>query len=458
VTLRPGSAAGDEVFLGAPSDAQLTDQLLSPVWGPKRRSWLVAFVLTAIGSLVLFSLVAWTFYEGVGLWGVNIPVAWGFAITNFVWWIGIGHAGTFISAILLLFEQRWRTSINRFAEAMTLFAVVQAGIFPLIHLGRPWFFYFLVPYPATMRIWPNFRSALPWDFAAVSTYFTVSLLFWYVGLIPDLAAVRDRAPTRMQRLIYGTFALGWRGSARDQRHYRVVYGLLGGLATPLVLSVHSVVSSDFASTILPGWHSTIFPPYFVAGAIFSGFCMVVTLMIPIRRAYHLENVITDKHIENVCKMILTTGLVVAYSYACELYLAWYSGESYEMWTMLKGLPFGPNGWTAWYTLLGNVLLPQLFWSRRVRRSPLVVWVVTIFINIAMWTERFAIITLSLQEDFLPSSWQAYHPTAVDWGILLGTLFFFAFLFLLFLRFVPFVPLTEVKELKAQVLAGRKEAA
>jgi len=445
-------AAPEPVFIGNPTDAALTDQLLSPVWGPKRRTWLIAFAFTGAGTLMLFSLVFWTFYRGIGLWGVNIPVGWAFAITNFVWWIGIGHAGTFISAILLLFEQKWRTSINRFAEAMTLFAVAQAGIFPLIHLGRPWFSYYLIPYPSTMKVWPNFKSALPWDFAAVATYFTVSLLFWYVGLLPDLASLRDRAPTRTQRILYGIFSLGWRGSARDYRHYRIAYGLLGGLATPLVLSVHSVVSSDFASTILPGWHSTIFPPYFVAGAIFSGFCMVITLMLPIRRIYKLQNVITQKHVENVCKMILATGLIVQYSYICEWYLAWYSGEEYEMWTMLRGLPFGPHAWTFWYTMFANVLLPQLFWFRRVRRFEAAVWVISIFINIGMWTERFSIIVLSLQQDFLPSSWRAYHPTAVDWGITFGTGFFFAFLFLLFLRFVPFVPLAEVKELKHELAA------
>jgi molybdopterin-containing oxidoreductase family membrane subunit len=442
--------SADVVFVGNPSDDELTDQLLTPVWGPKRPTWRAAFLVTGAGTLMLLGLITYTFYEGIGVWGVNIPVAWAFAITNFVWWIGIGHAGTFISAILLLFEQKWRTSINRFAEAMTLFAVIQAGLFPLIHLGRPWFAYWLAPYPATMRLWPNFKSALPWDMAAVATYFTVSLLFWYLGLVPDLAAVRDRAPARWQRYVYGIFALGWRGSARDQQHYRVAYGLLGGLATPLVLSVHSVVSSDFAITILPGWHSTIFPPYFVAGAIFSGFCMVATLMIPIRRVYGLQNVITTKHVENVCKMILTTGLIVDYSYFCEWYLAWYGGEPTEIWTMFRGLPSGHNGWAFAYTIFSNVILVQVFWSKRARTSELFVWVVTLFINVGMWTERFSIIALSLQEDFLPSSWYPFHPSPVDWGLLLGTLSFFALLFLLFLRFVPFVPLTELKELKAEL--------
>ncbi|MCA1662948.1 MAG: polysulfide reductase NrfD, partial [Myxococcales bacterium] len=408
-------AAREPVFIGKPGNAELTDQLLTPVWGPKSRAWLPALALTGGGTLVLVGLIFWTFWTGIGLWGNNIPVAWAFAITSFVWWIGIGHAGTFISAILLLFEQRWRTSINRFAEAMTLFAVVQAGIYPLIHLGRPWFFYWLAPYPSTMKVWPNFKSALPWDMAAVSTYLIVSILFWYMGLVPDLAAARDRAPTRARRIVYGIFALGWRGSARHQRHYRMSYGLLAGLATPLVLSVHSVVSCDFAITILPGWHSTIFPPYFVAGAIFSGFCMVVTLMVPIRRIYRLENVITLRHLDNVCKMILLTGILVQYSYFCEFYLAYYSGETYEMGTMFHSLGRATNSWTFWYTMFTNVVLVQLFWSRRVRQSPLTAFVVTLAINAGMWTESFSIIALSLQRDFLPSAWFPFHPSPVDWG-------------------------------------------
>ncbi len=440
----------EPVFIGRPTDAELTDRLLEPIWGPKRRTWWLAFLLTGAGAIMFFALLLYTAWVGIGTWGNNIPVAWAYGITDFVWWIGIGHAGTFISAILLLFEQKWRTSINRFAEAMTLFAVVQAGLFPLIHLGRPWFFYWLIPYPSTMRVWPNFKSALPWDVAAVFTYFTISLLFWYVGLVPDLATLRDRAPTRAQRIFYGIFALGWRGSARHYRHYRLVYGLLAGLATPLVLSVHSVVSSDFAITILPGWHSTIFPPYFVAGAIFSGFCMVLTLMIPIRQVFKLENVITLKHVENVCKMILATGLIVQYSYLCEWFLAWYSGDPYEMWAMLRSLPTGPNAWAFWYTMFANVLLPQFFWSKRVRTNLVFCFVLSLAINAGMWTERFSIIAMSLQQDFLPSAWRAFHPSGVDWGLLLGSICFFSFLFLLFLRYVPFVPLSEVKELKHEL--------
>jgi molybdopterin-containing oxidoreductase family membrane subunit len=301
-----------------------------------------------------------------------------------------------------------------------------------------------------MGVWPNFKSALPWDMAAVFTYFTVSLLFWYIGLLPDLATARDRAPTRARSLVYGLFALGWRGSVRHMRHYRLVYGLFAGVATPLVLSVHSVVSSDFATTVLPGWHSTIFPPYFVAGAIFSGFCMVATLMIPLRHVYRLTDVITDRHVDNVCKMILATGLIVAYSYGCEFYLAWYSGDPYERWAMLAALGRGPHRWAFWYTVVANVGLTQLFWWRRARRSEAMILVLTAAINVGMWTERFSIIVLSLQQDFLPSSWATYHPTAVDWGITFGCGFFFLFLFLLFIRYVPFVPLAEMKELKHQL--------
>ncbi|HZS37046.1 MAG TPA: NrfD/PsrC family molybdoenzyme membrane anchor subunit [Polyangia bacterium] len=428
--------------------------MLEVVWRPWTNRLRLALAVTALGTVWMLVAITVTVVRGIGTWGNNIPVGWAFGITNFVWWIGIGHAGTFISAILLLFEQKWRTSINRFAEAMTLFAVVQAGLFPLLHLGRPWFAYWLIPYPSTMGVWPNFKSALPWDVAAVATYFTVSLLFWYLGLIPDLATLRDRAPRRWQRIVYGVFSLGWRGSARHFRHYRLVYGLLAGLATPLVLSVHSVVSSDFAITILPGWHSTIFPPYFVAGAIFSGFCMVLTLMIPLRRVFKLENVITRKHVDNVCKMILLTGIIVDYSYLVEWFISWYSGEQADMWTMLRGLPAGPNAWAFWYTIFSNVVLVQLFWFPQVRSRVLVIWILSLAINLGMWTERFSIIVMSLQQDFLPSSWAAFHPTITDFGLLFGSLSFFAFLFLLFLRYVPFIPLAELKELKSELERGK----
>ncbi|HEX2571285.1 MAG TPA: NrfD/PsrC family molybdoenzyme membrane anchor subunit [Polyangia bacterium] len=442
--------ASDPVLLGRPSDAELNDQLLSPMWRPKSRVWLPALALTGLGTLLLLVSVTYTVTTGIGVWGNNIPVAWAFGIINFVWWIGIGHAGTFISAILLLLEQRWRTSINRFAEAMTLFAVLQAALFPILHLGRPWFAYWVVPYPSTMRVWPQFKSALPWDAAAIATYGTVSLLFWYLGLVPDLASLRDRSPRKWQRIVYGVLSLGWRGSARHYRHYRIAYGLLAGLATPLVVSVHSIVSSDFAITLLPGWHSTIFPPYFVAGAIFSGFAMVMTLLVPVRRLFGFENVITTRHLDNIAKLTLVTGLIVAYSYLCEFFLAWYSGEHAEMHTMLHTFTRGPNSWVFWLSLFCNVVVPQLYWSRMARTTPLIAWFISIFINVGMWGERFSIIVLSLEEDFLPSSWHSYSPTWVDGSILVGTICFFGFLFVLFLRFVPFVPVTEVKELKHEL--------
>ncbi|HKU44531.1 MAG TPA: NrfD/PsrC family molybdoenzyme membrane anchor subunit, partial [Polyangiales bacterium] len=423
------SAAATPVLLGRPSDAELSDQLVRHVSrAPSKGYWLL-LLFTGAGTSGLLALITYTFAEGIGLWGNNIPVAWAFGIINFVWWIGIGHAGTFISAILLLLEQSWRTSINRFAEAMTLFAVVQAGMFPVLHLGRPWFAYWLVPYPATMQVWPQFRSALPWDFAAVSTYLTVSFLFWYLGLIPDLAVVRDRAPSKLRRVIYGIFSLGWRGSARNFNHYRIAYGLLAGLATPLVVSVHSVVSSDFAITLVPGWHSTLFPPYFVAGAIFSGFAMVQTLLVPARKLFHMENVITERHLDNIAKLTLVTGLVVAFSYACEFFVAWYSGEAPELYTYFRGYTRGPNAGVFWTAIVCNVLVPQLYWFPRVRRHPVLTWIVAVLVNVGMWSERFFLIVMSLQREYTVSAWRAYSPTWVDWGLFGGTLCFFLFLFL-----------------------------
>jgi Ni/Fe-hydrogenase subunit HybB-like protein len=441
---------GAAVIVGSATDAELSDQLTAHIGRQPGRAYYLLLTLSAAGTVWLFSLVAYTFLEGIGVWGNNIPVGWAFGIINFVWWIGIGHAGTFISAVLLLLEQSWRTSINRFAEAMTLFAVIQALLFPLIHLGRPWSAYWLAPYPATMQLWPQFRSALPWDFAAVSTYFTVSLVFWYLGLIPDLAVVRDRASTRGKRIVYGIFALGWRGSVRHLNHYRIAYGLLAGLATPLVVSVHSVVSSDFAITILPGWHSTLFPPYFVAGAIFSGFAMVQTLIIPTRRIYHLENVITKRHIDNIAKLTLVTGLVVDFSYACEFFVAWYSGDATELYTYFQSFAHGPNNGIFWTAIVCNVLVPQLYWFPRVRTTLALTWIVAVLVNVGMWSERFFLIVMSLQRDYVVSAWHAYSPTWVDWGILVGTLGFFSFCFLLFLRFIPFVPIMEVKELAAHI--------
>lgn len=437
------------------SFAEITDELLDKVVRPPR--WMTpALLLTSGGTLLLFVTMFYTFTTGIGTWGNNIPVAWAFAITNFVWWIGIGHAGTFISAFLLLLEQKWRTSINRFAEAMTLFAVIQAGLFPLLHLGRPWFFYWLFPYPSTMTVWPQFRSAITWDVAAVATYFIVSLLFWYLGLIPDLASMRDRARSLRRRRVYAIFALGWYGSAQNWHRWRVAYGLLGGLATPLVVSVHSIVSSDFATTQLPGWHSAIFPPYFVAGAIYSGFAMVVTLIIPARRLYRLEKLITVRHLDAMAKMILVTGLMVTYSYIAESWTAWYSNDKFEMYTHLVARPKGPYAFVWWTVLACNCVTPQIFWWRRARQSALLVWLASIAIQVGMWSERFMLIVTSLAQDFLPSSWQIFRPTLIDAGLLVGTMSFFLFLFLLFLRFVPFVPIFEVKELRYDLAKEAQE--
>ncbi|MFT3764303.1 MAG: polysulfide reductase NrfD [Minicystis sp.] len=431
----------------APTDDALSRQLLEPLWKPRSKvGWLLAFGI-ALGLTGLLGIaVTYTVLTGIGVWGNNIPVAWAFAITNFVWWIGIGHAGTFISAILLLLEQKWRTSINRFAEAMTLFAVMQAMLFPLLHLGRPWFAYWIFPYPATMQVWPQFRSALPWDAAAIGTYFTVSFLFWYTGMVPDLATLRDHAKGRVRRFVYGLMALGWHGSARHFRHYRVLYGLLGGLATPLVLSVHSIVSTDFAEAQLPGWHSTIFPPFFVAGAIFSGFAMVLTLLIPFRRIYGFHNVVTERHLDDLGKMTLVTGWVVILSYLIENFLAWYSGSPYEFHQFFHTRPRGPNSGVFWTQQICNVVLPQLLWSKRVRTSPIMLWILSIFINVGMWSERFSLIVQSLEQDFLPSAWKGYSPTWVDWSLLAGTGGFFMLLFLGFMRLLPFIPVAEVKEL------------
>jgi molybdopterin-containing oxidoreductase family membrane subunit len=441
---------GADLVVPRTDDATLTDELLGNVWTPRRGPYRAALGLAAAGTVVLVGAIAATVTTGIGLWGNNIPVGWGFGIINFVWWIGIGHAGTFISAILLLLEQRWRTSINRFAEAMTLFAVVQAGLYPLLHLGRPWFAYWLVPYPATMGTWPQWKSALPWDAAAIATYFTVSLLFFYVGLVPDLAAVRDRAPERWRRRLYGVLALGWRGSARDLAHYRVVYGLLAGLSTPLVVSVHSIVSSDFAITLLPGWHSTIFPPFFVAGAILSGFGMVLTLVIPARRVFRMERVITERHLENLAKLTLVTAWIVTYAYVVELFVAWYGGDPFEGYQFFVERVRGPGAAVTFAMFFCNAIAPQVLWSRRMRRNEAVLFVVSILVNVGMWAERFVIIVHGLQRDFLPSSFGAFRPTLTDVALFGGTMSFFALLFMGFLRLFPFVPLAEVKELSAEL--------
>ncbi|HEX3772978.1 MAG TPA: NrfD/PsrC family molybdoenzyme membrane anchor subunit [Polyangiaceae bacterium] len=448
------SPAADELALlpKSQSDLALTQELLDCVLKPP--AWLDrAIVVTGLGSGVLVAAVIYTLITGIGVWGNNIPVAWAFGITNFVWWIGIGHAGTFISAFLLLLEQKWRTSINRFAEAMTLFAVMQAGLFPLLHMGRAWFFYWLVPYPSTMKVWPQFRSSLTWDVAAVSTYFTVSLLFWYLGLIPDLAALRDYAKEPWRRRIYGIFALGWHGSAATWRRHRIAYGVLAGIAAPLVVSVHSIVSMDFAIGLLPGWHSTIFPPYFVAGAIYSGFALVLTLMIPARRLYRLEHVITRDHLEKMGKMLLVTGSIVTYAYAVEIYSAWAGGDAFDRHMLLHVRPHGPIAPIFWTVIVCNCGSPLVLWSRRVRMSARGLFVVSLAIQLGMWLERFLLIVSSESADFLPSSAHYYHPSFTDGALLCGTLSFFTFLFCLFLRFVPFIPLSELKALEFE-LRGR----
>lgn len=438
-----------KLLLTRASDALLTQRLLRPIW-EGGASWWIAFAITGAGSIFFVSALLYTALTGIGTWGNNIPVAWAFAITNFVWWIGIGHAGTFISAILLLFEQNWRNSINRLAEAMTLFAIINAAAFPVIHLGRPWYGYWIFPYPATMKVWPNFRSALPWDAAAISTYFTVSLMFWYVGLLPDFASARDSAPTLAKRRIYGVFALGWRGAATSWKNWQLAYLILGGLAAPLVLSVHSVVSLDFAITQLPGWHSTIFPPYFVSGAIYSGFAMVLTLMLPMRRIFAVKDIITTRHLDAMAKLILVTGSVVYYTYAVETFLAWYSGNEFEAAMLIRLRLTGPYAWAVWLTFAINFIAPNLMWFRVFRQNAILLWIVSIFINIAMWFERFFIIVGSLATDFLPSSWHLYKPTFIDGSIFLGTFFLFLFLFLLFVRFVPFIPIAEVKEIRHEL--------
>jgi len=445
VTTATAPPSGPPPVIGAPHTyTSVTDKIAGIVLTQRTgRGWLFGFML-GLALLGLLALaVTMLLYLGIGIWGVNVPVAWGFAITNFVWWIGIGHAGTLISAILLLLRQEWRQSINRFAEAMTIFAVMCAGLFPILHLGRPQFFYWLTPYPNTMSLWPQFRSPLVWDVFAVSTYFTISLMFWYVGLIPDLATLRDRSQSRIGRVAYGVFALGWRGSARHWQRYEVAYLLLAGLATPLVVSVHTVVSFDFSVAQLPGWHSTIFPPYFVAGAIFSGFAMVIVLAIPLRAAYGLQDLITERHLQNMAKILLVTGLIVAYGYFMEGFMAWYSGNRFERYVQLNRI-VGPYGPAYLGCLLCNVAVPQLLWLQRVRRSAVALFVIAVFVNIGMWLERFVIVVESLHRDFLPSSWGMYYPTIWDVATFLGTLGLFSTLFFLFIRFMPMISIFEMR--------------
>src|SRR5947208_181205 len=422
----------------------VTDKISSIVLTrPTSNGWFVGFGIAFLITMGLLYSVGYLFVRGVGIWGVNIPVGWGFAIVNFVWWIGIGHAGTLISAILLLLRQSWRNSINRFAEAMTLFAVACAGMFPVLHLGRPWLAYWLFPYPNTMKVWPQFRSPLVWDVFAVSTYATISLLFWFIGLIPDLATLRDRSENRAAQIVYGMLAMGWRGSARHWARYETAYLLLAGLATPLVLSVHTVVSFDFAIGIVPGWHTTIFPPYFVAGAIYSGFAMVLMLAIPIRKFYGLEDFITDRHLNNSAKVMLATGLIVAYGYTVEAFMAWYGGDKYEGFMILNRFT-GPYAPAYWLLLMCNVVTPQLLWFKSVRTNVMVLFVISLIVNVGMWLERFVIIVTSLHRDFLPSSWGLYSPTFRDWSTFVATIGLSLSLLFLFLRFLPMIPTFEIR--------------
>jgi molybdopterin-containing oxidoreductase family membrane subunit len=424
--------------------ATVTDKISAVVLTQKTpRSWIVGFAIAFLLVMVLLDGIVYLLARGIGIWGVNIPVAWGFAIINFVWWIGIGHAGTLISAILLLLNQTWRQSINRFAEAMTLFAVACAGLYPILHLGRPWLAYWLFPYPNTMSMWPNFRSPLIWDVFAVSTYATVSLLFWYVGLIPDLATLRDRSTSRAGRIVYGIMAMGWRGSGRHWHEFEIGSLLLAGLATPLVVSVHTIVSFDFAVGIVPGWHATIFPPYFVAGAVYGGFAMVLTLAIPLRRIYGLQDFVTTQHLNYMGRVMLATGLFVAYGYTVEAFMAWYSGSPYEQYMIIDRMTGGYAPF-YWLLLAANVVIPQLLWFRRVRTNELALFGIAMSINIGMWLERFQIVVQSLHRDFMPSSWGWYTPTEWDVAMFAGTIGLFLTLFLLFIRFLPMISIFEVR--------------
>ncbi len=412
------------------------------------RAWYIAISITGAFVLALGVMLGYLFFTGIGVWGNNQPVGWAWDITNFVFWIGIGHAGTLISAILFLLRQRWRTSINRFAEAMTLFAVACAGLYPLVHVGRPWRAYWLFPVPnPALDLWQNFRSPLLWDVFAVSTYGTVSLLFWYVGMIPDLATLRDRATSNARRIVFGLLSLGWRGSARHWKHYEMAYLILAGLSTPLVVSVHTIVSFDFAVSVIPGWHTTIFPPYFVAGAVFSGFAMVVTLMVVARQVFGLQHLVTLKHLDNMCKVMLATGSIVGYAYAVEFFTAFFSGNPYERFVFLNRAT-GPYAWAVWIMFTSNVVAPQLFWFKRFRQSIPAMFVISIVINIGMWFERFVIIVTSLHRDFLPSSWGYFRPTFVDVLTFAGSIGLFLTLFLLFVRFLPMIAMSEVKGMMA----------
>jgi Ni/Fe-hydrogenase subunit HybB-like protein len=435
--------------------AKISDIVLTP---HTPLGWFGMLAVAGGVAMLLLTAVTWLFLKGTGIWAVTQPVAWGFAIINFVWWIGIGHAGTLISAILLLFKQGWRNSINRFAEAMTIFAVVCAGMFPLIHVGRPWLGYWLFPLPLSMNVWPQFRSPLLWDVFAVSTYATISVVFWYMGMIPDFGTLRDRAKSPFAKYVYGWASLGWRGSVRHWMRYETASLLLAGLATPLVLSVHTVISFDFAVAVLPGWHTTIFPPYFVAGAIYSGFAMVLTLAIPLRHFYHLEHLVTERHIDNMGKVMLGTGGIVAYGYGMEVFMSWYSASHWEFFMMWNRM-FGPMGWSYWVLIFCNIAFPlTTLWVRKWRTNIAFMFLISIIVNTGMWFERFVIVVTSLYRDFLPSSWGTYRATKWDYMTYVGTLGLFTFLFLLFVRFLPMIPMNEIKMMLPSAKIKPKETA
>lgn len=448
-----GDSVGPRVLEPGQTYASVTDKISAIALARRHpRSWLIGFIVSSTLLMVFLYATACLLVTGVGLWGNNVPVAWAFDIINFVWWIGIGHAGTLISAVLLLFRQEWRTSINRFAEAMTLFAVASAGLYPILHLGRPWVFYWLMPHPNTFGLWPQFRSPLIWDVFAVSTYATVSFLFWYVGLIPDLAVLRDRAKRPFTQIVYGILAMGWRGSAIHWQRYETAYLLLAGLATPLVVSVHTIVGLDFAASIVPGWHQTLLPPYFVAGAIFSGFAMVMTLAIPLRAVYGLEDFITLRHLDNMAKVILATSLMVGYGYLMEVFCAWYSGNQFE-WYVTLNRAFGPYAVYYWALVVCNIVVPQLIWFQGVRRSVGTLFVISLIVNIGMWLERFVIIVISLHRDYLPSAWEMYTPSPWDFAQFLGSIGLFLTLLFLFVRFLPVISIFELRELVHETDGG-----
>lgn len=433
----------EPLITGKKDYTKITEDIAQPILNKPAKSWFMGITVSSTAAMIGVFAIAMTIWQGIGLWGVNKTIGWGWGITNFVWWVGIGHAGTFISAILLLFRQKWRTGINRSAEAMTIFAVMCAGLFPLIHMGRLPLGYFILPYPNSRHLWVNFNSPLLWDVFAITTYLLVSILFWYMGLLPDIGTIRDRAKNKIRKIIYGILSFGWKGSARHWSRHESMSLILAGLAAPLVLSVHSIVSFDFATSVIPGWHTTIFPPYFVSGAVFSGFAMVLTLMLIARKTMNLQDYITLNHVESMNKIIIATGSIVGIAYITELFIAWYSGSIYEKFAFYNRA-FGPYWWAYWIMMTCNVISPQLMWFKKLRRSVVFTFILSIFINIGMWFERFVIVVTSLHRDYLPSSWAMYKPTITEVGIFIGTLGIFFTCFLLFVRFFPVVAIAEVK--------------